>query len=254
MHWLLFELAAPLASFGGTAPGQVRDTELLPSRSAVLGLLAAAQGIERDDVAAQHALGEGLYIAARVNPGAGLARDYHTAQAPGQAALKGRPCRTRRDELSVPKDDLNTVLSDRYYYSDYAATIGVACGSAERLDALGRALRRPRFALYLGRKSCPPAWPIVPHLLQADTWALALSGYEERVGTSLSRFDGFGVAGWLRSRKDSYFHRVDEGINPGELTGARQLVVRRDKPLDTARRLFGEGRHWRIGPEQEARS
>jgi CRISPR-associated protein Cas5/CasD, subtype I-E/ECOLI len=253
MHWLLFELAAPLASFGGVAPGQVRDTELLPSRSAVLGLLAAASGLERDDVAAQHALAEGLYIAARVSTGASLQHDYHTAQAPGQAALKGRPCRTRRDELSVEKDDLNTVLSDRYYYAGYAATIGVACRSGERLDGLEQVLRRPRFALYLGRKSCPPAWPVVPHRLQADTWARALAGYEDYALARIDRFRDFGADGWLRSCKGSYLHRVDEGVEPGELPGVKHLVVRRDHPLDTARRLFAEGRHWRIGPEQEVR-
>lgn len=258
MYWLLFELAAPLASFGGVAPGTVRDTDLLPSRSAVLGLLAAAKGIARDDAQGQRDLSHDLLVTARVNAKATLLRDYHTAQAPRQPALKGRPRFTRRDELSVRKDDLNTVLSDRYYYADYAATIGVASGNDEKLAQLETALRAPRFTLYLGRKSCPLAWPLDPHRLQADTLADALSAHDARADTRLTAFSGFGVDRWLRNREGHYAYRGDEGtggapgIEPGDLAVQVRRVVRRDEPMDTARRLFAERGHWRA--EQERRS
>lgn len=249
MHWLLFELAAPLASFGGVAPGTVRDTELLPSRSALLGLLAAACGIERDDVEGQRTLGDGLLLAARANAEAPLLRDYHTAQAPEQAALKGYPCRTRRDELAVRKDKLSTVLSDRYYHATYAATIGVACGAPARLEVLEQALRRPRFTLYLGRKSCPLAWPLDPHRLEAETWTQALALHDTRMAEQIGAFERFGVEKWLRSPNGRYVHCGDDAIAPGELAVPGHVVTRRDQPLDTARRLFGERRHWRCGQE-----
>jgi len=252
MHWLLFELVGPMASFGGVAPGTVRDTDLLPSRSALLGLLAAACGIERDDVQGQRVLGEGLLLAARVNADAPLLRDYHTAQAPEQAALKGHPCRTRRDELAIRKDRLSTVLSDRYYHAGYAATVGVACGDAARLEPLEQALRRPRFTLYLGRKSCPLAWPLDPHRFEAGTWTQALTMHDARMVGQLERFAPFEVERWLRSPNRRYAHRGDHGIVPGELVGAPHEVTRRDQPLDTARRLFGECRHWRYGQEVQS--
>lgn len=258
MHWLLFELAAPLASYGGVAPGSVRDTDLLPSRSAVLGLLAAAMGIERDEVQRQQELARDVLIAARVNAAASLLRDYHTAQAPGQAALKGRPCMTRRNELAVPKDDLNTVLSDRYYYADYAATLGVASTDVEKLGHLELALRSPRFTLYLGRKSCPPAWPVDPHRLEAGTWADALIAHDVRAERKLAEFRHFGVEGWLRNHSGRYAHRGDEAVSgdgriePGDLGAQVRHVMRRDDPADTGRRLYAERSQWRA--EREATS
>ncbi|KFN49274.1 type I-E CRISPR-associated protein Cas5/CasD [Arenimonas composti] len=257
MNWLLFELAAPLASFGGVAPGTIRDTELLPTRSAVLGLLAAACGIERDDVDGQRRLGDGLLIAARVNADAALLRDFHSAQAPPEAALRGRPRRTRRDELAVAKDDLNAVLSDRYYYTTYAATVGIACEDGGRLATLEAALRRPRFVLYAGRKSCPLAWPLDPHQVEADDWAQALQLHEDRAIPRLAEFGRFGVDRWLRSRGGNYTHVGDagegegKGVLPGELGGIAHVVVRRDVPVDTRRRLFKERPQWRIGRESK---
>jgi CRISPR system Cascade subunit CasD len=249
MYWLLFELAAPLASFGGVAPGTIRDTDLVPSRSAVLGLLAAAMGIERADADRQKQLSGDLLIAARVSEESLLLRDYHTAQAPVQSALKGRPCRSRRDELAVPKKDLNTVVSERYYYTTYAATIGVVSRDGDRLEVLEQGLRQPVFALYAGRKSCPLAWPLDPHRLEADSWAQALEIYDRNTSEKLGEFHQFGIRRWLRPNSGRYVHRVDDGLRSGELPGLGRQVVRRDEPLDVSRRLFGDCRHWRFGRE-----
>ncbi|KDU24936.1 CRISPR-associated Cas5 domain protein [Escherichia coli 3-267-03_S4_C2] len=40
-QYLIFQLHGPMASWGVDAPGEVRHTHELPSRSALLGLLAA---------------------------------------------------------------------------------------------------------------------------------------------------------------------------------------------------------------------
>jgi len=242
MDWLLFDLAGPLASFGSVAPGQVRDTELLPSRSAILGLLAASLGIERVDSEQQQALSDSVTFAARANANATLQRDYHTAQAPKQPALKGRPCRTRRDELRVPKDDLNTVLSDRYYFADYAAVIGISA-SLEVLHRLEEALKRPKFTLFLGRKSCPLAWPLDPHQLHAPTWAQALQAHDQRSNEKLANFDKAILLKWLRG--NNFVYSADSHVLPGDLGGNTRSVIRWDQPTDTARRLYAARSHWR---------
>ena len=246
MNWLTFDLAGPLSSYGDVAPGRVRDTDLLPSRSAVLGLLAAAIGIERHEAERQRDLGSRVRIASRVSADAALLRDYHTTQAPTQPSLKGRPQATRRDELSVRKDDLYTVLSDRYYYADYAATVGVQSADAELLGELEDALLAPRFSLYLGRKSCPLAWPLRPHRMAAHTWTEALATHDERTREALDRFRAFGVGKrWLRNVRGAYVYSWDGGVNAGPLVDQGRRVVRRDEPVDTGRRLFAERACWR---------
>lgn len=246
----MMNLIGGLASFGGVAPGGVRDTEREATRSALLGLCAAALGLRRDEVERQRELAGALKFAVRVDAGTQLMRDYHTAQAPVESALKGRPRQTRRDELSVPKDDLNTVLSDRYYYTNYVATVGIHSDEQHRLEELAEALRKPKFVLYLGRKSCPLAWPLSPQHVEASDWMAALAAFDaqqttQRGAHEMGRsFDVWSAIEqrWFAGRE--YLHAVDSGLLAGALTDIR-LHTRWDDPLDTAKRLFAPRQHQR---------
>jgi len=183
MKFLVFQLQAPLSSWGDTAVGEYRGSYEHPGESALIGLLGAALGIRREDEAAHAALRQGYGFAVGVQSGGKLLRDYHTAQVPGRAALKGRPHATRRDELGVPKDDLNTILSTRDYRQDAASLIAIQPRSdaAHPLEVLADALRKPRFVLYLGRKSCPPAAPLHPVVITADSALGAFVEYRKRL-------------------------------------------------------------------------
>ena len=183
MEFLVFQLQAPLSSWGDTAVGEYRGSYEHPGESALIGLLGAALGIRREDEVAHAALRQGYGFAVGVQSGGKLLRDYHTAQVPGRAALKGRPHATRRDELGVPKDDLNTILSTRDYRQEAASLIAIqARGDAPHaLEVLADALRKPRFVLYLGRKSCPPASPLHPLVITANSALAALEGYRKQL-------------------------------------------------------------------------
>ena len=106
-QWLLFQLAGAMASFGGVAVGEVRSSESMPTRSAILGLLAAALGIRRDQDDQHAALSNALQFAARLESVDSRMLDFHTAQSAKRSRLKGRPLRTRRDELQA--EDLWTI-------------------------------------------------------------------------------------------------------------------------------------------------
>lgn len=183
MEFLIFQLQAPLSSWGDTAVGEYRGSYEHPGESALIGLLGAALGIRRENEAAHAALRQGYGFAVGVQSGGKLLRDYHTAQVPGRAALKGRPHATRRDELGVPKDDLNTILSTRDYRQEAASLIAIQPrGDAPyALELLSDALRKPRFVLYLGRKSCPPAAPLHPVVITADSALAAFEEYRKRL-------------------------------------------------------------------------
>ena len=55
-RYLLFTLAAPIASFGTVAVGERRPTWERPAKSQVVGLVAGCLGIERHEEARQQAL------------------------------------------------------------------------------------------------------------------------------------------------------------------------------------------------------
>ena len=173
MRFLLFTLYAPMGSLGEIAVGERRMSWTRPSRSAVLGLVAAALGIQRSDEIAHRTLEDELFYAVRTDaPGTPFV-DYHTAQTP--KARKGQRFATRRDELK--SDDLNTVLSSREWRSDACYTVALWARRADAvdLDDMARALRTPAFVLYLGRKSGPLGLPLHPEIVEADTFAAAFA-------------------------------------------------------------------------------
>jgi CRISPR system Cascade subunit CasD len=183
METLIFQLYAPLSSWGEVAVGEYRPSAEYPSQSAIQGLLGAALGIPRDDDVAQTALRTGYRLAVGVLSQGRLLRDYHTSQVPSHADLKKRPRATRRDELAVPKQDLNTILSSRDYRQDAAALVAmqVWANAPYSLVQLAEALKMPKFVLYLGRKSCPVAVPLHPCVLSTDTISMAFTDYQKKL-------------------------------------------------------------------------
>lgn len=183
MDYLVFQLQAPLSSWGEPAVGEFRGTAEHPSQSALVGLLGAALGIWRDDETAHAALRDGYGFAMGLQSGGSLLRDFHTAQVPKRSALKGRPQATRRDELAVPKADLRTILSTRDYRQNAASLVAIQARGPHpppyELPALAQALREPQFTLYLGRKSCPPAAPLWSQVIEAESATAAFARYAQ---------------------------------------------------------------------------
>lgn len=181
MAFLVFQLKAPLASFG-VLSGEVRPTELRPRRSAVTGLLAAAKGIRRDEDERFSQLGRSFRMACAVLRDPTVLSDFHTIEAPGQ-----RLGTTRRQQLqfshAVGKQS-NTVVTRRDYLQDGRWLIALH-GAAEALEDLKQALERPAFTLYLGRKSCALSAFTAPAILEASSVEAALSDWLAQFSTSL---------------------------------------------------------------------
>lgn len=181
MAFLVFQLQAPLSSWGEPAVGEFRGTAEHPTQSALIGLLGAALGLTRDEEAAHAALRDGYGFAVGLLSAGSLLRDYHTAQVPPRAALKGRPQATRRHEMAVPKADLSTILSTRDYRQNAACLVALQAREGQptphALAHLAAALREPRFPLYLGRKACVPGAPLWPQVIAAVSAHAAFAGY-----------------------------------------------------------------------------
>ena len=172
-EFLTFALTAPLAAMGEIAVGERRSSWDRPGRSAVLGLIAACMGLTRDDEEAQEALEHGYGLALRVQNVGPLLPDYHTAQVP--PARRGRRFATRAEELSAR--DLETILSRRDYRLEalVLCALWVRPGAPWSLSAIEEALRKPRYAPYFGRKSCPLMLPLAPRCVDALNPVVALA-------------------------------------------------------------------------------
>src|SRR5215212_7409837 len=81
MTALLLRLSAPLQSWGTSSRFTRRATDLVPSKSGIVGLLAAAQGRRRTDEL-EGLLG--LTLAVRTEQPGRLERDFQTAARQGE--------------------------------------------------------------------------------------------------------------------------------------------------------------------------
>jgi len=167
-EFLMMRLYGPMASWGDIAVGEQRLSQGHPSKSAVIGILAAALGIRRDEEEKQIALSKSYSLAVRIDAQGALLRDYHTVQVPPPD--RGRTYYTRKEETSVPKYAMNTILSQRDYRVDAHYTVALFSDNAMlyTFEHLLNALKAPRYILYLGRKSCPLAFPLMPKIVEVE--------------------------------------------------------------------------------------
>lgn len=217
MTWtfLGFKLSGPMASWGDVTVGDTRSTWPAPSASALIGLLAAAHGIKREDMAGQENLADWRF-AVRVDQQGSYMRDFHTIQSPMYEA-RGKPFRTRKEELE--RGRLSTKVSERGYYCGQTATI-MAWGGDAQMAA--KALRHPAFFLALGRRACPPARPLCPNIINEPTLREAFEAYDRlypEPASGLSASD---------ERMELYWEAETDGPQSG-INKFTQLE-RRDRP------------------------
>lgn len=240
-HALLFTFAAAMGSHGAIAVGERRPSWDRPGKSQVIGLLAGALGIEREDEAGQSALADGLFHAVRVDHAGQALMDYHTTQVPPQR--RNRTFATRAAELAVPKQELKTILSRREYRTGSCFTIAVWYEPANQdaLQNLAAALTHPAFVPYAGRKSCPLMLPLSPHLVCIED---GIEDAFKRYDVALKERTG-GFVERILPRKSNHrriYIDVRSDLAPTQLL--ERIEERRDVPESRTK--------WRFGLRSEA--
>ena len=167
---LLLRLEGPLQSWGVRARWDVRDTAHEPTKSGVVGLLACARGLARDDAALQ-TMHEALRFGVRVERAGTLITDYQTItdyipsadgkfRVRGESAAVSGPVSRLIERGSAP----STIISPRAYLEDAAFLAALEAKDGEDaarvLAECAAAVQAPHWTLFLGRKSCVPTRPI----------------------------------------------------------------------------------------------
>ena len=135
MATLLLRLAAPLQSWGISSKFEIRETIKEPTKSGVVGLVAAALGrsrVDSDEDLIQ------LRFGVRVDREGELLRDFQMVY--GEKA---------------------SYVTQRYYLADAIFLAGLESDDYVFLEKIEYALKYPKFPLFLGRRSCPPTFPLV---------------------------------------------------------------------------------------------
>ncbi|MBI3424165.1 MAG: type I-E CRISPR-associated protein Cas5/CasD [Acidobacteria bacterium] len=244
MKTLLLRLVGPMQSWGIDSRFVMRETGLEPSKSGVVGLLCAALGKPKKDEEAEHpdypplSRLAGLRLGVRVDRPGVLQADYHTAggahlpeeTTKGSWQLYGvlkAAAEPRRFDEPPRKGDLKTELSTRFYLADAAFLVGLQAMDAEDEFWLGRIqnrLKKPRWPIYLGRKSFVPSEPVWFRDPDLEQWSLlplekALSLHPRLV-------------------KDASPLRLVLDANPDDPVQSAEAIARKDVPTSFEQRQF----------------
>lgn len=142
MSTILIPLQAPLQSWGLRSRWTHRDTALAPTKSGVIGLIANAMGLDRNDPITMF---DGLRFGVRVDQPGIVLTDFQVS-----GRINGN--------VITPKD----------YLADAKFLAGFETSDDKMLDRISTAFRNPARPLYLGRRNCPPLGPIIPTILNAS--------------------------------------------------------------------------------------
>lgn len=160
MNGFILHLKGPMMSFGDTGFGQIRGAGGFPSRSVVLGIVAAARGFQRNDKRLLELHRKLRVHAAAIHSGApGV--DYHIVQ-PMEYEEETIHLHRRR------REDVSSVITWREYLHDAHFMALVEGDDAGYVDECALKLRHPEFTTYLGRRSCPPSLPLLPEIANGE--------------------------------------------------------------------------------------
>lgn len=169
MRHLILKLDGVMQAWGGHTYEDYRPTELFPTRSGLVGLLAACVGIERNEYERLQSLAKSLTFTVRAesrNASACSTRilDFHTVQ--NARKVDG-------SEREAP------IVSKRQYLCDSVFTVAVGQTSNAEfgLEAIAAAVKRPVFTPFLGRRSCPLSRPLFETWIDAENGIEAIRAY-----------------------------------------------------------------------------
>ncbi len=208
---LAIYLDAPLQSWGVSSRFQRRGTESTPSKSGVLGLIAAAMGInkhspdEAEQLAVLAACRFSVFaIAPRENAWpALLLEDYHTV---GGGYNRDDPMDKLRIAHKASGGPSTTIVTRRFYL-EQARFAAILEGDSNILRRMATALEDPIWGVWFGRKCCVPAAPLLPTL--APSLCEALSALLEKTGSSL------GDEGRIERDGDGSWRQPDQPVSFG---------------------------------------
>lgn len=174
-RWLVLHFEAPLLAFGGVRIDHIGVTRDFPALSMMTGLLANALGYRRTEWEKHQELQHRLVFAARREPDrehpAGLLTDTQNARLEKNEkgwTTWGEPEGRDGASYGAPHRRLRDYQMDQHA----VVVLRLRGDSSPDLEALAQALARPARPLFIGRKPCLPAGPLLrenPPFLHAAT-------------------------------------------------------------------------------------
>lgn len=214
MKTILLKLTGPMQSWGTSSRFETRTSDYYPSKSGVIGIIAASLGYERDEDEKIQKLND-LDFAVRVDQEGILKKDYHIAR---KFKLNG--------ELE------RTYVTNRYYMEDAVFVVAISHEDDKWIDEILQALKYPYFQPFMGRRSCP----LPAHFILATS--------KEDPIEALDNLD-WQAAAWYKKKNKNY--RADIYADK-DLLPENSHTIRNDRVVSFSQK------ERKFGPRFEARS
>lgn len=192
MKTLLLKFSGPLQSWGTSSHFETRQTDRYPSKSAVIGMIAASLGYRRDEDQKMKKLNE-LAFGVRIDQIGESLRDYHTAQ-----KYKSNGTLER------------TYVTNRYYLEDAVFIVAIGHDDEQFIEKIKNGLENPYFQPFMGRRSLP---------LPADFF---IESKEMNVVESLKQLPWKAAKWYKKTNSEKLTAYVDSDLVSGEPEQMRQ--------------------------------
>ena len=149
MKTILMKFQGPLQSYGTDSHFETRHTDDHPSKAAVIGLIAAALGIRREETDKLRQL-HNLHMVVRVDQVGQMSKEFQIAA-----------------KYKKTGDNERNYVTLRYYLEDAVFLVAVE-GKDDLIDHIYDALKRPYFQIFYGRKSCPVNYDFLVGLYEGE--------------------------------------------------------------------------------------
>ncbi len=134
---LILRLAGPLQDWSTDSRFEHRRAENFPTKSGIIGMIANAMGRKRDDDISNL---QKIKISVRIDQPGVFLEDF---------------------QISKPQEKKDPFVSRRWYLSDAVFLCAIECEDQSLLKKIEAAIKNPKRPLYLGRRSCPPDFPLL---------------------------------------------------------------------------------------------
>jgi CRISPR system Cascade subunit CasD len=173
MRVIVLRFDAPLVSFGAPAVDQNAVVQPFPALSMLTGLIANALGWDHRDIDRLGQLQERLRYAARTDRRGEALVDYQTVDLGMDWMLPEKAGWTTHGRIAQRAGASGETTHQRYrhYRADSVHTVAVTLvgDGPPSLDDVAAVLREPARPLFIGRKCCVPAGPVLLDVIEGGS-------------------------------------------------------------------------------------